>query len=69
MYLMKNALIIYGGWDGHTPKETGYLFKEMLEAEGFDVTITDTLDALNNYDDITKYKTRTHSCFYFRQRV
>jgi type 1 glutamine amidotransferase len=27
----------------------------MLEAEGFDVTITDTLDALNNYDDITKY--------------
>ena len=55
MYLMKNALIIYGGWDGHTPKETGYLFKEMLEAEGFAVTITDTLDALNDYEEITKY--------------
>ena len=52
---MKKALIIYGGWDGHTPKETGYLFKEILEAENFEVTITDTLDALNSYEDIVKY--------------
>lgn len=52
---MKKALIIYGGWDGHTPKETGYLFKDILEAENFEVTITDTLDALNSYEDIVKY--------------
>ena len=46
MSFMKNALIIYGGWDGHTPKETGYLFKEMLEAEGFAVTISSFLENL-----------------------
>ena len=52
---MKNALIFYGGWPGHTPKETAYLFKEMLETEGFVVTITDGMDALNSYEEITKY--------------
>lgn len=52
---MKKALIFYGGWDGHTPKETGYLFKEMLEAENYEVTICDSLDCLNDYEEITKY--------------
>lgn len=52
---MKKALIFYGGWDGHTPKETGFLFKEMLEAEGFEVTISDSLSVLDDYESITKY--------------
>ena len=52
---MKQALIIHGGWDGHTPKETAYLFADLLKAEGFEITISDTLDALNDYESIRKY--------------
>lgn len=52
---MKKALIFYGGWDGHTPKETAYLFKAMLEAEQYEVTVSDTLSVLDDYESITKY--------------
>ena len=52
---MKKALIFYGGWDGHTPKETAELFRDMLAAEGFQVTMSDTLDVLNNYEDLKQY--------------
>ena len=31
---MKKALIFYGGWDGHTPKETAELFRDLLEVFG-----------------------------------
>src|SRR5271167_4077372 len=43
---MKNALIIHGGWDGHSPKQTSELVAADLRAAGFDVTLSDTLDAL-----------------------
>lgn len=52
---MKKALIFYGGWEGHTPKETAYLFKTMLEAEQYEVTVSDTLSVLDDYAAITKY--------------
>jgi hypothetical protein len=31
------ALIVYGGWDGHTPKETSEVFQKALEARGVEV--------------------------------
>lgn len=46
----KSALIVWGGWDGHEPKQVGDLFREMLEAEGFAVTVSDTLDAFVAHD-------------------
>lgn len=49
---MKKALIFYGGWNGHTPKETAMVFEEMLKEEGFCVTVSDTMDILNSYDNI-----------------
>ena len=52
---MKKALIFYGGWDGHTPKETAYLFKNLLEAEQYEVAVADTLSVLDNYEEITNY--------------
>lgn len=52
---MKKALIFYGGWEGHTPKETAYLFKDMLEQEGVEVTVSDTLSVLDDFDSIAKY--------------
>lgn len=52
---MKKALIFQGGWQGHTPKETADVFKDILEKEGFEVTISDTLDCLNDYEAIKDY--------------
>lgn len=42
---MKNALIIYGGWDGHHPEYGARLFGKLLETAGFTVTLRDSLDA------------------------
>lgn len=42
---MKSALFVWGGWDGHTPRQCVDLFAPLLRAEGYDVTISDTLDA------------------------
>jgi len=42
---MKKALIVQGGWDGHEPQKVAERFKRILVAEGFEVEISDTLDA------------------------
>ena len=50
---MKNkALIVYGGWDGHEPKEVADIFKGILEIENFDVEMSDTLDVYGNVDKL-----------------
>ena len=41
---MASALIIAGGWDGHEPKQTAAIFASVLEADGYHVTVSDTLD-------------------------
>ncbi len=41
----RKALVVQGGWEGHQPKEVAELFREILEPEGFEVEISDTLDA------------------------
>jgi type 1 glutamine amidotransferase len=41
----KTALIVWGGWDGHTPERSARLVGEMLEQQGFAVTIDDTTEA------------------------
>ena len=50
---MKKALIVYGGWEGHDPKGVADVFTELLEAENFEVTLSDTLDAF--LGDLTQY--------------
>jgi uncharacterized protein len=42
---MKSALMVWGGWDGHEPKPCVDVFAPILEAEGYQVEISDTLDA------------------------
>jgi len=42
---MKKALIVWGGWDGHEPKPCADLFADVLGKEGFEVELSDTLDA------------------------
>lgn len=39
----RTALVVRGGWDGHAPVEATELFVPMLRANGFDVTISDSL--------------------------
>ncbi|HEY0257132.1 MAG TPA: ThuA domain-containing protein [Candidatus Methylacidiphilales bacterium] len=43
--MKKTALIVYGGWDGHQPKETAALVAHDLEKAGFGITLSDTLDS------------------------
>ena len=40
----RRALIVWGGWDGHEPEQVAGLFEEILKAEGFEVTVSDSLD-------------------------
>ena len=47
---MKKALIFQGGWDGHEPKLVSQRFASLLRKNGYDVTITDTLDTLKDLD-------------------
>jgi type 1 glutamine amidotransferase len=49
----KTALIVWGGWLGHQPEEVAGLYKGILEGEGFEVEVSDTLDA---FDDVEKLK-------------
>ena len=52
---MKKALIFWGGWDGHDPELVANRFKRILEKEGFDVTLTDSQDALMVKEDVMEY--------------
>ena len=42
---MKKALVVQGGWQGHQPKEVSEIFRTVLEEEGFEVEVSDTLES------------------------
>ncbi|MEG2361590.1 MAG: ThuA domain-containing protein, partial [Christensenella sp.] len=42
---MKKALVVYGGWEGHEPTQVAKLYEKLLQAEDFDVELSNTLDA------------------------
>lgn len=41
----RKALIVWGGWDGHEPDKVAHLFDSILTSEGFEVTVSDSLDS------------------------
>jgi len=43
---MKKALIVWGGWDGHEPKEVGEILAAKLRKSKFEVEVSDSLDSL-----------------------
>ncbi|GHU66841.1 hypothetical protein FACS189447_08380 [Spirochaetia bacterium] len=49
---MKKALIFWGGWDGHEPQLVSKRFGRILEKEGFQVEIFDTLDCLKDLNKL-----------------
>jgi type 1 glutamine amidotransferase len=48
----RKALIVWGGWDGHQPREVAEIFQGLLEKEGFEVQLSDTLDAFKDHPDL-----------------
>jgi type 1 glutamine amidotransferase len=42
---MPKVLMVVGGWEGHEPKQTSEIFAAVLRGDGFDVEISNTLDA------------------------
>jgi type 1 glutamine amidotransferase len=50
--MRKKALIVWGGWDGHEPKQVAEIFAEILKNEDFDVEMSNTLDSFNDKDKL-----------------
>lgn len=48
--MAKKALIVYGGWDGHTPKQSAELFAQLLGDADYEVVLSDTLDSYLDTD-------------------
>jgi type 1 glutamine amidotransferase len=51
--MARKALIVWGGWLGHEPKEVAEICQRTLESEGFEVEVSDTLESL---EDVEKLK-------------
>jgi len=47
------ALIVYGGWEGHEPRQVSEIFAESLRKHEFEIELSDTLDS---YLDAEKLK-------------
>ncbi len=47
---MKSALFVWGGWEGHEPKQCVDIFAPFLREQGYAVEISDTLDAYLDAD-------------------
>ena len=52
---MKKAIVVWGGWEGHEPKEVGEIFRDVLLSEQFDVTVSDTLEAFDDAENLSEY--------------
>jgi len=44
----RKALIVWGGWDGHQPREVAQIFQRVLTQDGFEVEVSDTLDTFKD---------------------
>ena len=45
---MKNALIVWGGWDGHEPKQCAEFFAPKLKERGFNVEVSASLEVFTD---------------------
>ena len=51
---MKKALIVRGGWDGHEPILVSERFAGILRKNGFEVEISETLEAYRDVEELKK---------------
>lgn len=52
--MTKNALMVYGGWDGHQPRQCVEIFAPFLEREGFAVELSNTLDVYQDEEKLSQ---------------
>ena len=50
--MTRKALITWGGWEGHQPKEVAELFRSILADDGMEVEVHDTLDCFADADHL-----------------
>lgn len=50
----RKALIVHGGWDGHTQKQSADLFATFLFNNDFEVELSDTLDVYVNREKLSE---------------
>jgi type 1 glutamine amidotransferase len=48
----KSVLMVWGGWEGHEPKQCVDIFAPWLEEQGFDVEVSEGLDAYLDKDNL-----------------
>jgi len=51
----KAALLVWGGWNGHTPEACANLFAPWLESRGYRVVVSDSLDIYTNKRRMRKF--------------
>ena len=52
---MKKSLMVWGGWEGHEPRQCVALFAPLMEAAGYSVEISDSLDVYLDADRMRQY--------------
>lgn len=50
MQSKRSALIVWGGWSGHEPRQCAEVFAPILEQDGFDVEVSTSLDSFLDAD-------------------
>lgn len=53
--MVRKALIVQGGWDGHEPVQVSEIFAGLLKKEGFEVEISDTLDRFADAENLKSH--------------
>ena len=56
----RTALFVWGGWEGHEPKQCVDIFAPWLESQGFKIEISHSLDAYLDLDKLKKLDLIVH---------
>lgn len=52
---MKSMLFVWGGWEGHEPRQCVDIFAPILRAEGYRVDLSDSLDTYLDEEKLKSY--------------
>ena len=53
--MAKSVLFVWGGWDGHEPKQCVDVFNPLMQEAGYETTVCDTLDVYLDQDALKHY--------------
>jgi type 1 glutamine amidotransferase len=51
---VKRALVVYGGWEGHQPREVAAVLAQSLRDRGFELQMSDTLEVFGDQKSLEK---------------